>query len=85
MITDAVLTFLLGLLNGFLSLFPTFTLPASFFQLSGTLGSTIGAWGGIFPVGALAITAGALVAVRLFLAAVWLLQYVYSIIPLKSS
>lgn len=83
MIIDAIITFLIGLLNGFLSLLPQFALPDSFFQLTNTLGSTLGAWSGIFPVGALAITAGVLVAVRLFLSALWLFNWVYSLLPFK--
>jgi hypothetical protein len=82
-IVDALLTFVLALANGFLSLFPEFTLPASLTDLSHSLGATIGAWGGIFPVGALAVTAASLIVVRLFLAGLWLVQYVYSIIPFK--
>lgn len=85
MITDLLIQFLNGFVTGFLSLFPTYTLPSSLTTMGSGLGTTLGAWNGIVPVTTLAVVALALVALRTFLALMWLLQFVYELIPFKAT
>lgn len=84
MIVDFIVTLVFGFLTGLLALIPTFTLPS----LSGfgtSVGGTIGAASGYFPVGTLGFCMAAVLLCRLWLLGWTFAVWLYRLIPFKAT
>lgn len=81
MIIDAIVNGALLVLTGIMSLFPGYTLGGSFTSLGGGLGGSLAQVSGVVPVATIGLCIVALVGVKVFLAGVALVQWVYGLIP----
>lgn len=85
MITDAIVETLMGVLTGVLGLMPAYSLPAQIDDLGATLGGPVAGINGVFPIVTLGSGLAALIAVRLFLYLVAVVQWVYELVPFKAT
>jgi hypothetical protein len=85
MVTDAVVSVLMGFLTGVLSLLPSWELPASFAAFGPELGAKIDAFNGVLPVVTLGQCLAAMVGFRLFVLAWGLVVWLYDKIPFKAT
>lgn len=85
MVTDAVVSILVGFLTGVLSLLPAYSLPAAVAGFGPELGSKIDAWNGVLPVVTIGQVLAATVGLRLFILAWAVVVWLYDKIPFKAT
>lgn len=81
MILDLLVSGALTLLTGLLGLFPAYDLPGSMTSLGSELGAAVAGLNGVVPVVTIGVCLGIVLAARLFIAGVALVQWVYGLIP----
>lgn len=84
MIFDLIIGALLALVEGVLSLFPTFTAP-TLAPIGGAIGSALSTAAGWFPVATLGACLAAVFAVRLFMVGFNVVMWVYRQFPFKGT
>lgn len=85
MIVDLFVAILLGLLGGFISLFPEWTLPPAISSFGTSIGSSLSTINGIFPVVTLGVCLGVILLSWLFILGFQALVFVYRLIPFKAT
>jgi hypothetical protein len=84
LIIDAIVIALKTVLNGFLALIPEYELPAMG-DFGSTLGASVGAINGYFPVVTLGVCLLTILGVRVFIGLFNVLVFVYGLIPFKAT
>lgn len=83
MVLDFIIGVVVGLLNGVLALIPDFTIGSR--GIGSSIGSAAAGANSVFPVVTLGLCIAAVIGLRLFLAVVAFLAWVWDKIPLKMS
>lgn len=85
MLVDFLIGLVVGIFTGILGLMPAYQLPASITDLGGTIGSSVAAINGVFPVVTLGACLVLMIGARLFIAAWSAIAWAYDKIPFKFS
>lgn len=85
MIVDLIVTTLLAVLEGFISLFPAWELPASLTTFGTSIGASLGTINGIFPVVTLGVCLAAILLCWLFIIGFQALVFIYRLVPFKAT